>query len=106
MRIYKILYSTWLGSFYIMKSDIKLKIPNFSKKNSNKRIIYSPHGSRIIFNNTLKLKIPIFEGFLQNEEYFIAEHYRSQILYDPYFKLTHYAHSNMSLIGLNREGNS
>ncbi len=96
MLFYKLIYSSVLGNIYLFLSDVRNSIPKERFSNSIGRLIYSAHGSFVIFLSTDKLRsLEIYGGFLQNEEYYIAENYRNEIYYDPRLKIMHNAHSTI-----------
>lgn len=98
MLAYKLLYSSVLGNLYLMLSDLKLELAQKSPIDLSKRIIYSAHGACVIFKEANDfIGLEEYGGFLQNEEYWIAEKFKGQILFDPDLSLVHMAHSTIGL---------
>ncbi|MDC1225419.1 hypothetical protein N8Z92_04560 [Schleiferiaceae bacterium] len=98
MRCYQLVYSSVLGNVYLFLSDVRNRFPTKRYSSSAGRLIYSAHGAFVIFLSTDKLKsLEIYGGFLQNEEYYIAENYRNEIFYEPALEIMHNAHSTIGL---------
>lgn len=98
MLCYQLLYSSVLGNIYLFLSDVRNMFPTRRFNYSTGSFIYSAHGSFVIFLSTDKLKsLEIYGGFLQNEEYYLAENYRNEIFYEPGLKIIHNAHSTIGL---------
>jgi hypothetical protein len=105
MLFYFFLYKYHIGNLYIFFSDLKNKYKFLSNYRNSKmyyKQIYSGHGSCLIWKNTYRLnQLEVFGGFLQNEEYFIAENYEGMIFFDPKLHLLHKSHSTLSLYSYN-----
>ena len=104
MKLYVLIFSTTLGKLYLLISDFKHRIPHKRNKELVKSgFVYSIHGSFIVFKSADDVRmLELYGGFLQNEEYFVAENFRNSIYFDRSLRISHYPHTAMKLQGLTR----
>jgi hypothetical protein len=104
MKLYVLIFSTAIGKIYLLLSDLKHRIPNYGKRKVLKSdFVYSIHGSCMIFKSGVDvIKLELFGGFLQNEEYFVAENFKNSIYFEKSLEISHFPHTAMKLQGLNR----